>query len=496
MINRSITKLFTKPFHCLLIILFFIIHGYTEYWGLLPLGEVILLLFILLLVGMFVFYLGRKLMKNDLKAGILTSLLLLIFLFYGVIEDAFSINPRFATFGRLRKLLPIIILGMVLLTIWLRKSAKSFMVSTLFLNILFTCYIFFDLGNILVTAFGKEKEILSSPGKISEKLNGCDTCKKPDIYLVILDEYWGSSALKNCLGYDNSDFENFLRNKGFYVVEEPHSNYSATLFSVASMLNMELGYDFIKTSTDKTHVYQSAVRNIRDNKVCSYLRQNGYDIVNYSIFDLRNLPTQYYNSFVPLRANLITNKTLYNRVAKILPILAAKHLDSKWIEKWVHGKIASREKEVIENSLKGIPGVKDKPVFTYIHLMMPHSPMLFDSNGNKMEVKYNSEDYPLPEYELAYLQYLVFTNRQMMKYLNGLLSHTENNAVILLMSDHGYRGIKKCKDQMYKVLNAVFLPSQNNILFYQGMSNVNQFRVLFNTLFHEKLPLVKDSIVF
>lgn len=462
----------------------------------LPTGEILLVLLILLVVSVLLFYLSSKFMKNVLKAGILTSLLLLVLLFYGVIEDVVSADPKFATVGRLRKLLPIIIVGILLVAIWLKRSTKSFILTTYFLNVLFTCFILFDLGAILIGAFDTRTKTSSKPGGISEKLNGCDTCRKPNIYLIMLDEYWGLSALKNCVGYDNSGFENFLKSKGFHVVKEPHSNYSYTIFSVASMLNMQLAYDLSNPSTHKTHVYQKALHDIRDNTVCTYLRQMGYDIVNYSIFDIRDLPTQYYNSFVPLRANLITNKTLYNRVAKIFPIMAAKSLESKFLVNWVHKNIAKREKDVMENSLKGISGVKDKPVFSYVHLMMPHSPMLFDSNGNRMYIKYDAEDYPLPEDELSYVQYLAYANRQLKKYVDDLLSRTGNNAVIMIMSDHGYRGIKRCKGEIFKVLNAVYLPEMDDALFYDRMSNVNQFRALFNTLFHEKLALIKDSTAF
>ncbi|MGZ5133983.1 MAG: hypothetical protein ACXWCG_02480, partial [Flavitalea sp.] len=47
----------------------------------------------------------------------------------------------------------------------------------------------------------------------------------------------------------------------------------------------------------------------------------------------------------------------------------------------------------------------------------------------------------------------------------------------------------------YQTFNAVFLPTHNYDNWYNGMSNVNQFRILFNSVFRQSIPLLKDSIV-
>lgn len=44
-------------------------------------------------------------------------------------------------------------------------------------------------------------------------------------------------------------------------------------------------------------------------------------------------------------------------------------------------------------------------------------------------------------------------------------------------------------------LNAVYLPQKSYSGWYNGINNVNQFRVLLNTLFHQQMPLLADSIV-
>jgi hypothetical protein len=44
-------------------------------------------------------------------------------------------------------------------------------------------------------------------------------------------------------------------------------------------------------------------------------------------------------------------------------------------------------------------------------------------------------------------------------------------------------------------LNAVYLPNHNYAGLYDSITNVNQFRAVFNNLFHVQLPLLKDSTI-
>lgn len=66
------------------------------------------------------------------------------------------------------------------------------------------------------------------------------------------------------------------------------------------------------------------------------------------------------------------------------------------------------------------------------------------------------------------------------------------------MGDHGFRQLTNDADRKYHFMNldAVYFPNGNHNNFYDGMSAVNQFRVTLNTLFQQKLPLLKDSTHF
>jgi hypothetical protein len=40
-------------------------------------------------------------------------------------------------------------------------------------------------------------------------LSACDSCNKPDIFFIILDEYSGNTGLNHLFHFDNAEFENW-----------------------------------------------------------------------------------------------------------------------------------------------------------------------------------------------------------------------------------------------------------------------------------------------
>src|SRR5215204_3973054 len=80
---------FLKRFalHFLLLVLFFLLHGYSEYIGLIPFADLLIFFLITTAIGFVIFFIFKKLTRSSQKAGILTTLLLLFYLFYGSVKD-------------------------------------------------------------------------------------------------------------------------------------------------------------------------------------------------------------------------------------------------------------------------------------------------------------------------------------------------------------------------------------------------------------------------
>jgi hypothetical protein len=327
-------------------------------------------------------------------------------------------------------------------------------------------------------------------------LTSCATCSKPDVYLIVLDEYFGSAGLKDYYGYDNSAFEQFLERKGFSVLSGTKSNYSLTVFSMASMLNMDYLRNLGEISLKNHYAYVTATAGIQSSAVVRKFRAEGYSIKNKSQFHMHDAPSDYSTGLLPTKIQFINSKTLYYKVAKHLPSYFAKNHGIKWFAKRVDEKTISKNREILDDALEEAGRPDSVPTFTYIHLYMPHDPFAFDSTGKQMVPLSQRKSFTPNDVDEAYLQYLVYTNKRIGDFVHQLLKATGGEAVILLMGDHGYRfAVHKGYNDIFQTLNAVYIPGKSANGWYDGMTNVNQFRVLFNTLFAAGLPVLKDSTV-
>ena len=72
----------------------------------------------------------------------------------------------------------------------------------------------------------------------NNRLKRNDTPARPDIYYIIPDGYPSDSWLQDAMDYDNTEFSQALKNRGFQIARHAQSNYGATLVSLASILNM------------------------------------------------------------------------------------------------------------------------------------------------------------------------------------------------------------------------------------------------------------------
>lgn len=490
---RLIRKLKNIPFHTVGVILFFLLHGYSEFTGLIPFFDLLVFFAAQLVIAalFFLFFYWR--LRSITKAGLLTTIVLIIYLFYGAIADFLKKTPLLEPLSHYRYLLSAFLLGIVLLYFYCKRSATAFQKVTLYLNSVFIFFILYDIVVITLPANDHIPPEAQNHALLNAGQGNFE--KKPDIYFILMDEYSGSKALSTYFNYDNSKFENFLREQGFFVASSPICNYTATASSMASILSMDY-LKWLPSRKENAIDYARANKVISDNNVMQFLKQNGYTLYNYSIFDIGDQPSRFNTELFSFKIKLITSKTLVNRMKKdlIWDLLVKLGGKADWIgEKLQHTTKTGNEK--IIRLTKALTEESVYPKFVYAHLMMPHAPFFYDSSGAAVNINIFNTAIDPDKYTRAYFQYLVYTNKVMAGLMNDLLEKTKKQAVIILMSDHGYRSFFVNGNYITpdNIFNAVFIPGNDYRQYYDSISNVNQFRVLFNTLFETKLPLLPDS---
>lgn len=422
-----------------------------------------------------------------------------LYLFFGAYFDFMKANSPVKFFWRYSFMIPFFAILLLYVFIFLMRTKKGLLKVTFFLNLLFIVYIFIDILNGIWKATHPLKNKLAVYDFAKKNtLTIPDSCARPDLYFLLFDEYASSASLKVRYNFNN-DIDSFLMSKGFSLQSGSVSNYNYTPFSIASILNMsylewlkpELGVnrqDFLQCNPE-----------ILQNHLLQFLGTNGYNIVNLSMFDLAGHPSRIRQSFLPVKTKMIAEGTLFPRIYRDFEwfFLNNKFLSNLLQQDYLFQHIGNNEffiSEILKESM-----IKSgKPRFIYAHLYMPHEPFFYDENGIRKDNETVVAEYKARS-PRAYLQYVQYTNKRMKDLINTLLVNTKGNAAIIILGDHGFRsGTAGGRIPLwhFQNLNAVYFPNKDYSRLYDSISNVNEFRVVLNTLFDQQLPMLKDSIVY
>ncbi len=486
-----------QPYFLLLLPVFFVLHGYAEHFAYIGTGDILKLVFVYCIASVILYFLSYLLFRDRTRAALFATSLMAFYFFFGAIYDFTKAHSPVRFLNKYSVLLSIFALLIIVLLIYLMRARHSLKRVSFFLNVLLVIYIGVDLVTIGWKSTHPENAPVSSPDLA--KANSWkipDTCHKPDIYFLLFDEYTNSISLKNIFGFDNSNFDSTLVANRFYLARHSTSNYFRTVASMASTLNM----DYLEEMNNNKEMTRDDVlrcfTRIRESRVAKFLELNGYQVVNLSIFDLAGNPAPVNQGFLPTRTRMITEGTLFSRLAR----------DFEW---WItmHGSIAhffpvhtvakqDANNQYLLQQVKEAASVKQpQPRFIYSHFMLPHLPFFRDRYGNKRpDSVLSAEALSWKPPASSYLEYVLYTNEEIKKLVSTIHQQTDSSAVMIVMSDHGFRDLDDAP--LFSNLNAIYLPGQRYGQFYDSISNVNQFRVLFNTLFDQHFPLQKDTSWF
>lgn len=482
------------PLYLFLLPLFFVLHGFAENFGFIEVKEAAILLLSYLFLTMSIAGFSYFFFRNWNRAALITTFWMSFFFFFGALHEFMKEHSPIKFLSRYAFLLAAALSILFVLFIFFKQSKKPFQRFSIYLNALFLIYILVDLGTIGWKATHKNEKMLTTYGFAKEnKYTVCDTCQRPDIFFLLYDEYSGSASLKKQYNYDNK-LDSFLTSRQFSVQSHSRSNYNFTPFSMSSVLNMSFIEGINNTQSVTADDYANCNLLIRDNEVIKFLDAHGYDIINYSVFDLAGNPSMVDQSFLPLKTKLISDRTLFAHMNKDIGWLLITRWPFNLFTKndFMKHKLNNEhfQQEVLNASkVKG-----SKPRFIYAHFYMPHPPYFFDQFG-----KLKDETVIYNEYKTnpvsSYLEYVTYTNSEIEKLVKSI---QENNpsAIIVLLSDHGYREKERRNfPYFFENLNAVYYPDKNYSSLYDSITNVNQFRVILNKYFKQSFPLLKDSTV-
>jgi hypothetical protein len=474
----------------------------------LPASHILRPLLVLLFFTTLLFYLLVWLVKDRHPAGVILSLALFLFFSYGHVYGLLEGTSMLGfDIGRHRVLLPLFLL-LFLGGAWsIFKNRPGMIQWTAWLNIITCVLVLFQIIQLTVTGIQSHRlngmvqgggEVVTSEAMGLSTGNPID---RPDIYYIILDTYTRQDAFKAVLDYDNSDFIDGLRSRGFYIADCSLSNYNSTSASLTASLEM-LYLDQLKPALQKE--YRNLIfldPYLQNNRVIASLEQVGYTTIafesGYSPTELltadryltrdAGLPglmtgglTRYESLLLQSSAGLLVYE-----FEDRLPPAVHYFLDATYV--------AHRQRILFEldrlGALQDIPA----PKFVFAHLLAPHTPFVFTQEGQPVERNSPftlNDDPELGDrglYRQRFIDQTIYINAQVLQLVDRILAQA-GDPVIILQGDHG---VPSSGAWASAILNAIHLPGGEDSL-YPSLTPVNTFRLVFNHLFSTNLPLAMD----
>jgi len=301
-----------SPLFLFLLPVFFVLHGFIENFHYALAKESLLLCLTYIGVSLLFTCAFWLIIRNIYKAAIVAFFVMAFNFFFGGAHDFLNQYLAGTLIVKYTFIIPFTLIVIILSTIYLRKTSKPFSRIGLFLNSLLLVLIAIDTTTLLF------KICRSKPVHVADLTNQympSDSYATPDIYLIIADEYAGQTTLNEIFAFNNSAFENDLKQRGFHIVSNTRSNYNGTVYSMASLFSMDYIHNLQQNIVNHKDMFSCRAL-IKKNNLLYLLKSHGYKTYNYSPFDFDNKKNFVVTPFFASKKEFFTAQTFTNRFWK------------------------------------------------------------------------------------------------------------------------------------------------------------------------------------
>ena len=449
--------------------------------------------------------LSRYVLRDFAKGAVFATFVLTVFFSWGHIHSlifgwiaTITYTPNFQVIIDLSKhdilihaflLIAFLLIGEILMVRVLRRRRVG-REGTRILNIVSVVLVTFSV--VRLVSYSLQVDRLRYPGDKGVKAYSvAPVVTKRDIYYLILDGYARADILEEFYGFDNREFLDYLKKKGFYVVPKARSNYAWTFLSLPSSLNFDyinyLDNTFEEFTTDLRVPYEM----IKNNRVANFLKSKGYLFVHFNSTWGATLANKYADRQVSYEKGLFQDEFLRilvrSTMLKLIDPLILRNLAEVYLNTF--------------RVLETIPEMEGA-TFTFVHMILPHAPFIFDRDGNvrRRRIMWNQFQEGAWRDKDAYIDQLIFVNKQVRTAVDRIMEKSEVAPIIIIQSDHGplLREVSRADFIRARMTNlhACYLPYGGNQFLYDSITPVNTFRIVLNFYFGTNHKLLKDLSYF
>jgi hypothetical protein len=317
----------------------------------------------------------------------------------------------------------------------------------------------------------------------------------PDIYYIILDSHTRSDALQDDFGYDNTPYLDMLRDSGFYVAGCSRSNYSFTLGSLTTALNMDYLDKLLASSSGQDNIWVL----LKQSRVRQWLEEIGYKTVAFdTTYDWSRLSDADIYLRLGSDAGIMQGVTPFEAIlikstaGLILADSQSQLLRARFEQVNFPYSFYMSSQRFILDQLPTVPSYPG-PKFVFAHIIVPHPPFIFAPDGSLVDdPRYYDGENAMPNddsyIDTGYVNQVQFIDQKIVEIVQTIIADSQVPPVIIIQGDHGWRD-----DNRYG-FNAYYLPGISNeeMPIYENISPINSFRIIFNAYFAAHLPLLED----
>jgi hypothetical protein len=440
-----------------------------------------------------VFIIFKLIFKDWQKAGILTTLFVLAFFFYGFIYDLVSgFIKSIASYEIILALVWVALF--VLCFIFVARLKINLKKATLILNFFAVVLILISIVNIVIAQVQNPKYSISQiksslPADIS-KPQLSNISALPDIYLIIPDDYGRSDVMKQYFNYDDKQFTDYLRNKGFVIAERSQSNYLSSEFNMNAILNLNyfnyLGDVMVKAKSENLLLQRQMIENSLASR---FLESLGY---NYIHIDSDITTFAHHNPGI----SPVDSPDQFNTLLLKKTLLHAFGGPIGFNDQAVNSRIRKATNKAFDclESTSKLPG----PKFVLFHVMPPHDPYVFGANGEQAYFPDNvqGEIHGLPAEMKYYVGQIKYLEKKLISSTEAIIANSKVPPIIIIQSDEGYEADVPVytEDIVHEIrlkgFSAYYLPGKNMDAIPQNLAGVNTFRFIFDQYFCTNLGLL------
>jgi hypothetical protein len=457
-------------------------------------------------------------LKDVAKAALPVSVFLLCFFHFDTVDDfvaGWTKSESVPIAMWVGLLASIVVLGAGVC--WIIRRPRAVRVATAFLNAFSVLVLGMTVAMMGSGIRGQGSGVSNQVSDISDRGTGGETGvvvetapnpgRLPDIYYIILDAYGRSDVLQRIYGFDNREFLNRLKAKGFVVPSRSTSNYCQTYLSLSSSLNCR-HLDWL-AGTDAHG--EALLPALRYSTLLATLQHHGYRFVSFAT---SNPDTDFPDADVYLSPAV--PRSSWDSEFEVLlldktPLRLRSRISAGPLADDFYSQM--RQRTLFTFDSLGNIARRQAPKFVFAHVISPHPPFVFGENGEDVSPRsrfyllsdgsiYQQHYGKSAEYVPGYRSQVTYITRRVEQAIDAILTNSREPPIIILQGDHGPGSRWNCdsadprasdvKERM-SILNAYYLPGGGDKAVYDSITPVNSFRIVLNHYFGAKLDLLADE---